>query len=288
MDAKRTGTLVGIDGSEQSLRALDWAVLDARGRGTGLTVCYVAEFAAVADVPLPAQVRRDADRYGHEIIDRAVLRVRAASGATPVHGIVAAGWPAAELMRLAAGAEQVILGSRGSGGFEQLLLGSVGAQLAAHAPCPVVVMRGADRSPSGAGGTVLIGVDGSEHGEHALEYGFGYAGRHGAAVRAVHTYSSLLMAPIPLGAWVAPDDLRGTAERVLRQHVDPWSAKHPEVPLTSTVLPESAAYALARESAGSLLVVVGSRGHGGFAGLLLGSVSQALLRHAQCPVAIAR
>ena len=118
------------------------------------------------------------------------------------------GNPAAELIRRAAGAEQVVVGSRGTGGFERLVLGSVGAEVAAHAPCPVVVVRG-DRHDRRE---VVVGVDASDRSHRALEYAFQYAARHGGRVHAIHAVHAVTtrrrrwpMPPVSDRDWVAPN-----------------------------------------------------------------------------------
>jgi len=284
MDAQRLGVLVGVDGSQCGQRALDWAAVDAAARGTGLTVVHVLEAWRTPEVPLAPNLRTVADRGGQKTVDAAVVRARHATPDTPVKGQLVRGNPAAELLRLAAGAAQVVIGSRGIGGFAAMLLGSVGAQVAAHAPCPTVVVRGHPRD----GGQVTVGVDGSERGEAALEYGFGYAARHGLGVQALHLYPNyVLMPPYP----TMPDDLervRADATRFVQEALGRWAAKYPDVPADWTVTQGGAAHHLIDASEGSSLLVVGCRGHGGFAGLLLGSVSQAAVRNAHCPVAVAR
>jgi nucleotide-binding universal stress UspA family protein len=289
MTDTRSEVLVGVDGSEPSLRAAEWAAADAAAAGLSVTVCYVSDVSPLADVPLSQDVRRAARAYGHRMVDRALLRIR---NRAPVDatGEFVNGNPAAELIRRAAGAEQVVVGSRGTGGFERLVLGSVGAEVAAHAPCPVVVVRG-DRDDRRE---VAVGVDGSDRSHHALEYAFQYAARHGGrvhaihAIHAVHDRAALLpMPPVSARDRVAPNqDI--TARELLADAVAPWALKYPGVEVEITVVEASAAWALVQASKGAALVVVGSRGHGGFAGLLLGSVSQALLRHADCPVAVVR
>jgi nucleotide-binding universal stress UspA family protein len=285
MTRAELGVLVGVDGSEQSLRAADWAVADAAAAGRRLTVCYVSDVWVLADVPLPPAVRHEACRFGQRVVDRALARVRRQAGAVPAVGLVAEGNPAAELLRVAAGAEQVVLGSRGAGGFEKLVLGSVGAEVAAHAPCPVVVIRGEgwDRRE------VVVGVDASQRSDRALEYAFGYAGRHGMTVHAVHAGHEHTAPLSPVSARSAvPQEEGGAGRELLADAVTPWALKYPRVRIETAVVDGSAAWTLTQASRGAALVVVGSRGHGGFAGLLLGSVSQALLRHADCPVAVVR
>ena len=284
MEPTRWGVLVGTDGSEASMHALDWAAREIAGTDAHVTVCYVADAPVVIDVPLPSDVREDASRYGRRVVDRALERIAGIAPSARTEGHVVAGNPAAELLRMAADAEQVVVGNRGAGGFEQLMLGSVGAQVAAHAPCPVTVVRA-----EGTGDTVLVGVDGSEPGERALEHAFAYAARHGLGVLAMHAVPAMvLVPPVPLSAWVPVEEISRHAEIVLADAVTRWSPKFPGVPVETKVVQGAAAKVLADASHGSALLVVGSRGHGGFGGLLLGSVSQAVIRHAACPVAISR
>jgi nucleotide-binding universal stress UspA family protein len=285
MTDKRSEILVGVDGSEPSLRAADWAAADAAVTGLRVTVCYVSDASALAGVPLPRDFRREAHAYGRRMVDRALVRIRHAA-AIDSGGEVADGNPAAELIRRAAGAEQIVLGSRGAGGFEQLVLGSVGAEVAAHASCPVVVVRGEDHERH----EVVVGVDASDRSHHVLEYAFQYAARHGGRIHAVHAVhdhaAPLPLPPVSGRPWVEPE--HGTAWELLADAVAPWALKYPAVEVETTVVDSSAAWALIQASKGAALVVVGSRGHSGFTGLLLGSVSLALLRHADCPVAVVR
>jgi nucleotide-binding universal stress UspA family protein len=286
MTDKRSEVLVGVDGSEPSLRAAEWAAADAATAGLRVSVCYVSDVSPLADVPLPQEVPQVARAYGQRMVDRALARIRQAAPVDAI-GEVANGNPAAELIRRAAGAEQVVLGSRGAGGFERLVLGSVGAEVAAHAPGPVVVVRGEQHERH----EIVVGVDASDRSHHALEYAFAYAARHGGPIHAVHAIhdqaAPLPMPPVSARDWVTPEPDR-TAHELLDDAIAPWALKYPAVEVETTVVDGSAASALIRASKGAALVVVGSRGHGGFSGLLLGSVSQALLRHADCPVAVAR
>jgi nucleotide-binding universal stress UspA family protein len=286
MTDNRPEVLVGVDGSEPSLRAAEWAAVDAAATGTGVTVCHVSDFSALTDVPLPQEALQAARAYGRRAIDRAQVRIRQAAPVDAT-GQIATGNPAAELIRRAAGAEQVVLGSRGAGGFERLFLGSVGAEVAAHAPCPVVVVRGErhDRHE------VVVGVDESDRSHRAVEYAFQYASRHGGRVHAIHAFHDRPV-PLPTPPISAPDQVAPehelSARELLADAVASWALKYPAVEVETTVVDGTPAWALVRASKGAALVVVGSRGHGGFAGLLLGSVSQALIRHADCPVAVVR
>lgn len=287
MTRRDRNVLVGIDGSEQSLQAADWAASDAVAAGHSVTACYVSDVSALAGVPLPQEVFRDAHRFGRHVLDRALVRMRHQAPGLTASGSVADGNPAAELLRQGAESEQIVLGSRGIGGFEKLVLGSVGAEVAAHATCTVIVVRDRPRERP----EVVVGVDASERSDRALEYAFGYAIRHGASVHAVHAvHRHAPSQPLQLSsarAWTSSDEHQAARE-LLAESVAPWARKYPAVQVEMTVVDSSAAWAMTEASKGAALVVVGSRGHGGFTGLLLGSVSQALLRHADCPVAVVR
>jgi nucleotide-binding universal stress UspA family protein len=283
MAHKQLGALVGVDGSEPSLLAASWAARDAAAAGHPMTVCYVNEGSLFPGSPLPGRVWREAQRFGQDRLDRALERIRHEAPEVAVTGRVADGNPAAELLRQSADAEQVVLGSRGKGGLEKLVLGSVGAEVAAHATCPVIVVRGRvfDRDD------VVVGVDAVERSDHALAYAFAYADRHGAGVRAVHAVRH--PAPAAGSDWDRRSaDQPSAARDLLVDALLPWARAFPTVRIESTVVDGTAAGTMIRASQGAALIVVGSRGRGGFTGRLPGSVSQALLRHADCPVAVVR
>ncbi|GAA2394135.1 hypothetical protein GCM10010170_107780 [Dactylosporangium salmoneum] len=162
-----------------------------------------------------------------------------------------------------------MVGHRGRGGFTGMLLGSVGVALAAHATCPTVVVRRGSEGGTAAG-RVVVGVDGSHEGELALEFAFDHASAYGAGLTALHVYDR-------------PAENHSLAEVVGR-----WTEKYPDVNARYHGVLGRAAEALVDHSQGALLLAVGSRGRGGFTGMLLGSVSQAAIRHATCPVAVVK
>jgi len=185
-------------------------------------------------------------------------------------------------------AELVVLGDRGLGGFAGLLIGSVAVALAAHAACPVVVVRGAepDRTTSRPE-PVVVGVDGSPAGEAAVAFAFEAAALRGVPLVAVHTWRDLLVdaTMAPLVDW---DAVEADEREVLAERLAGWGEKYPDVEVRRLVTRDRPAHALVQESGRAQLVVVGSRGRGGIAGMLLGSVSQALLHHSACPVVVTR
>jgi len=286
VDAVRQGLVVGVDGSAPSLAAVEWAAAEAGARGGRLTVCHVADIGLPTAVPpapeLVARLAADA----RQVVDAAVARAVRTRPGLPVEGCVRHGSPAHELVRLAAEAGTVVVGHRGLGGFAELLLGSVGAQVAAHAAGPAVVVRPVAQPD----GPVLIGLNGAHDLHPALEYGFDHAALHGRAVQVLHAFRDPIAARGGLASRLPEADqghARQAAAEHLREAVQPWQAKYPDLPVELIALGEPAADALVDASLGCSLLVVGRRGPGGLVGLLLGSVSQAVIRHAHSPVAVA-
>jgi nucleotide-binding universal stress UspA family protein len=290
MSTEGIGVLVGVDRSACSQEALAWAAADAAARTVPLTVATVVDLPRLADVPLSADLVGTAEVAARRLVEAAVARARDLVPGVPVEGRVLTGDAAAELLRTAAGAGEVVVGSHGTGRFAQLLVGSVGCRVAEHAPGPAVLVRGRP-----AGGPVVVGVDGSPHSEAALDYGFAYADRHGLPLLALHVYTvgayvhpglPYAMAPYPVEDELAR--VRVDALRTVEHSLGKWTEKFPDVEVRTDVADGGAAAELVEASRTASLLVVGTRGHGGVAGMLLGSVGHAALRHAHAPVVIAR
>jgi nucleotide-binding universal stress UspA family protein len=201
-------------------------------------------------------------------------------------GEVVEGGAAKVLIGESGHAALLVVGNRGAGGFAGLVLGSVAVQVAAHATCPVLVVRGAAR----AGDPVVVGVDGSPTSTDAIRFAADEAAWRQVPLLAVHSWT----APVSTGPGdmlpLVYDVKRVEAEeqRVLAESVAGLAGTHPDVRLEQRLVPGGAAGVLTELSGQAQLMVVGSRGHGGFTGLLLGSVSRALIYHADCPVAVVR
>ncbi|WP_433618693.1 universal stress protein [Dactylosporangium sp. CA-139114] len=282
--------VVGVDGSPSSLGAVEWAAADAMRRRRPLRVVHAFVWPAVFG-PAPPRLYEQAVRESAEqILGAAVFRARDVAPDLDISTDTPALQAAAALVAASRHAVAVVVGSRGLGGFTGLLTGSVGVELAAHAACPVVIVRHTVRPGSAEAGRVLVGIDGSRDAGRALRFAFEQASLRGAGLTAVLAY----LRPEP----TRPDDvlpligdqqsLRDDERRVLGESVSGWAEQYPDVHLRTTVVHGRPAAVLTELSAGAELLVVGSRGRGGFAGLLLGSVSQAVIRHAACPVAVVR
>ena len=173
--------------------------------------------------------------------------------------------------------------SRGSGGLGGTLVGSVASSVAAHAVAPVVVVRGDE--PTEPAAPVVVGVDGSPVSEAAIDFAVVAADLASCPLVAVHTWWDPLFDPVtePLLGWDAiVDDER----RVVAEQLAGRSAAYPNLVVSTVVERSHASRALLDRARGARLLVVGSRGRGGFAGLLLGSVSRAMVHRAPCPVAV--
>lgn len=287
--------LVGVDGSPASLNAADWAARLARVHGyvVHLVCAYsVPSFTAAALDGGYAALDDTAIAEGaRAVLDEAVARVSATG--VPTTSAVASGDAAAVLVEMSHDAAAVVVGTRGRGGFTERLLGTVSSALPAHAHCPTVVVpyRKPEEEQTGEQPTVrriVVGVDGSAAAEAALD----------RAIREAVAWDAELTAvagvPIAAGtgflAWLPSGVdheavLRDVAEG-LDVVVDRALADHPGVQVRRHVLDGTGAQLLTEFSSAVDLVVVGSRGRGGFAGLLLGSTSQAVLHHSSCPVMV--
>jgi nucleotide-binding universal stress UspA family protein len=159
-----------------------------------------------------------------------------------------------------------------------------------HAECPVVVVPNDLRPSAHDGPTVVVGVDGSKASARAIDFAFEQADSSQATVIAVHAWTSPFLTYEDGASTLQFDEeqVRAESELLVAESVAGAAADHPDVRWTTELVPGSAAEALVRRSESADLVVVGSRGRGGFTGLLLGSVGQSVLHHVHCPIAIVR
>ena len=215
----------------------------------------------------------------------AVAQVAEVAPDVEVSQEVMAGMPAALLVALSAEAQLAVVGQRGLGGFAGLLLGSVGAAVAAHAACPVLVVRGATDPPQD--GPVVVGVDGSPQSDAAVAFAVEAAAARGVSLRAVHAWLDTVV-PVMVSKAVDWDIVAAQQANLLTNCLAGWREKYPDLPIEPLLIEDRPAHALMDSIDDAQLVVVGSRGRGGLAGMTLGSVSQALLHHAGCPVAVVR
>ncbi|WP_432989329.1 universal stress protein [Dactylosporangium sp. CA-233914] len=286
--------VVGVDGSRDGVYALQWAAADAARRHRPLHLVYAGESPQHLHPPvglaLPVSYQEDARQATERIVAGAVVHARDVAVDLRITTEIVADRPVPALLNASRHASLVVVGNRGFGGFAALLVGSTGVQLAAHAECPVVIVRRRGRADGPEAGRVVVGVDGSHDAEHALQFAFEQAAFRDAGLTAVHAY--WLPAPVEAGGITAvvydQDEVRDEERRMLSESLAGWREKYPDVDIRPNVVPGTAGGALTDASTGAELLVVGARGHGGFPGLHLGSVSQAVIHHASCPVAVVR
>ncbi len=285
--------VVGVDGSDGGARAVRWAAAEAVRRGAGLRLVHACELPVGYPPGVVDQhvLRAALEEQGRTWLAAARADAEEAAPGLPVEMEMAVAPAVPTMVRESRTAELLVLGNRGLGGFTGLLIGSTSVELAGRAHCPVVVVRaaGTDAAPP-AGGPVVVGVDGTPVGEAAIAFAFAAASARDVELVAVHAWTDLLVETAFAGGAAALDftPLAQQAEEVLGERLAGWQEKYPDVRVGRVVVRERAARALLRHADRAQLLVVGSRGRGGFRGLLLGSTSQHLLHHAPCPVAVVR
>jgi len=281
--------VVGVDGSEGAAEALIWAAREASLRDLPLTAVMAWGF---LDQHHTIVGERFDPSYGEPeakaALDAAVDSTLAADRAVDVQRRVTCDLAARALLDSAAGAELLVVGARGLGGFRGLLLGSVSQRCLAHAPCPVAVVRSGAALPKG--GTIeriVVGVDGSETSQHALRWALQEGRLRQAAVQVVHAWQYPYLGGYPMtGVTFDPARFEEGGRQVLDSVLEAADTSDLPAPLERVLVCGSGATAILDTAKGADLVVVGSRGLGGLAGLLLGSVSHQVTHHAAFPVVV--
>ena len=291
------GVVVGFDGSEHAAAAVDWAAAEAARRRTGLTVLFAIDYAgmlAAAAGPV-AWLPPDTDTAAQRMAEQGAARARERAPGVPVTAVTDTGGAASALLEASRSASLVVVGTRGHGTVTGLLLGSVAFAVTAHSHCPVVVVRGDSSRPVGPDRPLVVGVDGSEGGQVALDLAAEHAAQVGAELRLVTAWLVEAAESWASGYWIEhypgqdPTQVaRRAAETLLAQARDRVARQHPELEVSTTASQGVPVKVLAEASRGAGLVVVGARGRGDLARLLMGSVSRGVVHTAQCPVEVVR
>lgn len=284
-----TGPIVAAtDGSPAATAAVEWAADAAARRGQQLRIVHVVD-----RLPhdIPQYVVPDAtdrlSRAGTQLLQEAERAALERRPGIEVSTEMVVGDPAAELRDQAAHAAQLVMGSRGLGGFTGMLLGSVSRQIAGRVEIPVVVVRARPTAAPGRAEEIVVGFDGSAESKPALAYAFEEARLRGCRLRVVYAWQ----APIHTYAPVIVEDvdgLRQAQEGYVRDELAAWRDRHPEVDTDMDVICAHPVTALVESAENADLIVVGSHGRGAVASAILGSVSHGVLHHATCPVAVVR
>ncbi len=302
-----------------SIDALEWACQEAARRGAPVRVlhAYAREqlYPWGYGYPLPvgdlASVEEKMRTRASTLLEEAAERVRARHPDLPLTATLAGTSPDAGLVTASQDATLLVVGrhDRPPRGASH---GSVSLAVAAHAACPVVVVPSPpaeEAAAAGAGGSgdievvahegpppslaalfagqVVVGVDDSPEAADAVGFAFAQASARGVGLVALHAWwvDPVLLAPSMPVDW---NEMGAADQGAIDGLLAPWRARCPEVKVARILARMSTGEALVTASSEAELLVVGSRGRGGFARLLLGSVSRKVLQHARCPVAVIR
>ena len=290
--------VVGHDESPAAEAALEWAADQAESLRLQLLVVYAANpptplpWTPGAALPADSVMRHLAD----QVARRGAERVRRSRPGLQVRSRGAVGSPAAELISLSESAAFVVVGRRPRVGRTHASGGSVSFALSSHARCPVVVVQGGAHHGGGrANPSIVVGVDSSRASKRALSFAASFAAAAKAPLVVVSAWTSPEREPWMRDLWEDPAraaDLLAMeferAQNCVREADSLVHEEHPEVSIVARTPEGDPTEALLTEAQPGSLVVVGSRGHGGFAGLMLGSVSRDVLRRAEMPVAVVR
>ena len=275
--------VIGVDGSPAATAAARWAACEAAMRDIELTIVHVLRSAPDAlpltgwpAIPLPAEVGEDQLAQGEKILDDTLEVIAKTIGVRQPRSIASRVCIGAVVPTLSGfshkGSQMIVVGRRGRGGIHRALLGSVSSGVLhnAHGPVAVVHDHASADPPSAA--PVVVGVDGPPASESAIAVAFDEASRRGVDVVAVHGFEH------------ADTSMAGA---LLERKLAGWQERYPDVAVHRVITRDHPADALLDQSRRAQLVVVGSRGRGGFAGKVLGSVSAAVVQACRIPVIVA-
>ncbi|MCX5257427.1 universal stress protein [Streptomyces canus] len=279
----------GIDGTEESLAALDWAAREAVRRDVGLRVIHAWRFQPYEGID--AGDRDTQEGWARDAVTEAVRTVTGRHTGLDVSTEVVEGGSVDVLVAAAADAELLVLGSRGHGPVVGFLLGSVGQQVIAEAARPVVLVRAGDQATAEASGRdIVVGQEGDpEDSADVLRFAFETAAARGATVRAVRAWTLPPVFAYSPGSLKLLDEAGGLEpyeKKALASALQPWRERFPDVPVVEHIEMGSAGQVLLSMTARAQLMVVGRRARRTAVGARIGSVAHGVLHHADCPVAV--
>jgi nucleotide-binding universal stress UspA family protein len=283
--------VVGIDGSSESQVAVDWAARTAALRDVPLKLVHVLNppmVMAFPEVPMPSGYLQWQEEEGRRVLAAGVTTAQEATSSNPIRvtGETVCGSSVPTLVEESSHAQMIVVGCRGRGALARGLLGSVSTGLVHHSHCPVAVIHDEDPLiPHPSMAPVVLGVDGSPASERAVEIAFDEASFRGVDLVAVHAWSDTGIFEFPGVDWSV---LQSGAEETLSERLAGWQERYPDVLVRRVVVADRPAHQLLEQAESAQLLVIGSHGRGGFAGMVLGSVSTAVVHAARMPVIVAR
>jgi len=283
--------IVAVDGSPHSNAAVEWAAEESALRKAAVKLIH-------AVTPMLETWGRsgpgpEGDRWYRDnaiaVLADAEARFRAAravSSPVDVETVMLESAVVPAIIEASAGAQLIVVGSRGMGQVGRLLLGSVSTGLIHHAHCPVAVIPHENPRPASDRHPVLLGVDGTIASEAAIALAFDEAARRGSGLLALHAWTDVGIPPLLGTDWWY--DRQAEAREIVAERLAGWQEKYPDVHVDRRVVCDVPSHALIAESRNAQLVVVGNRGRGGFPGMLLGSVGSAVVHASTTPVIVVR
>lgn len=281
--------VVGVDGSEHSKEALRVAANVAAKRGLRLKIVHALDFAPYGfGGPYidAGGVFEWIEASGKSILTDAVTAARERKSDLDIETEMSIGNSSQWLVELSETARVVVIGASGVGAATTALLGNNTLSVTTHAHCPVVVVRGEIRPEA----PVVVGVDGSPTSARAVAVAFEEASLREVPLVAVHIWSDLGSHTFedPRAAALVPGRIEDEEHAVLAEALAGWQDEYPNVEVKRKVYIDNPRARLLEWSKKAQIVVVGSRGRGGFRSMLLGSTSNTLISQANCPVVVVR
>lgn len=283
---------VGVDGSPASERAVRWAAATASGRALSLHLVHAVDFAPSGWTKLPffrpSQVFEWSEAEAESLLEDAAQVAEAVAPGIEITRELALTGSSKWLVELSRTSRMIVLGATGSTRIGEAFLGSTPVSVAGHAACPVVVVRGPE-VPAPDDRPVVVGVDGSPASRGAVGLAFEEAAWRGVDLVAVHVWSDLKVGAVeesPLD--FDPRAFEQYEHSLLSECLAGYGERYPDVTVHREIYIDGPRAHLRAWSEKAQLVVLGTRGRGGFAGLVLGSTGNALLREAHCPVMVVR
>jgi nucleotide-binding universal stress UspA family protein len=285
------GIIIAVDGSAESDAAISWAAREASMRHEHVTLMHVVQ-PVVLSWPVSAEqttVAEWQEDNARHVIDHARDGLSAAVDLPHPPDFrteVLNAHPVDALVDASEDARMIVVGSHGRGALGRLLLGSVSRGVVENAHCPVALIHTDEGSaPVDPKAPVLLGVDGSPASEAAIQWAFDEASRRGVELIALHAWSDVAVFPILGMDWRT---YQSQGEELLAERLAGWQERYPDVHVSRRLVCDTPARWLLEESQNAQLVVLGSHGRGGFAGMRLGAVSAAVAQSTKVPVIVVR
>lgn len=282
--------VAALDGSHRDDAVIDWAAAEAAALSAPLHLVHAVDLgtplSAYGELLTSPEIVDRVEQESTRVVTEARARVEAARPGLAVTTALPTGSPSGALLAAAEGARVLVVGSARKNRAERIVLGTTSLSVVAHAPCPVVLVP--ENASTSGDGRVVVGIDGSEHSRLAFRHALDAAALRGRTVTTVTSWNvevenGVVVTEPGSPEWEAVDArYRAMAERTIAEARD----AHPDITVEVQVRHGRAADSLVEVAEGADLLLVGSRGRGGFRGMLLGSVSQRVLALATCPVAV--